>query len=137
MAKSQQNPILNNPIIKSLVNNVLPIISKNPDIGLAIGVLLILALLIIPLPPLLLDFFLAINIAFSILTLLISIYLVRPLEFSSFPTILLITTLFRLGLNVASTKLILGEASAGDIIYAFGNFVIGGNYVVGLIIFII
>lgn len=137
MAKSQQNPILNNPIVKALENNVLPIITKNPDIMLAVGVLLILALLILPLPPFILDLFLAVNIAFSILTLLIAVYLVKPLEFSAFPSILLISTLFRLGLNVASTKLILGEASAGDIIYAFGNFVIGGNYVVGLIIFLI
>jgi len=137
MAKSPQNPILNNPIMKILVNNVLPTIQRNPDVGLAAGVLLILALLIIPLPGFLLDILIASNIAFSILTLLIAVYLVKPLEFSSFPSILLITTLFRLGLNVASTKLILVEASAGDIIYAFGNFVIGGNYVVGLIIFII
>lgn len=137
MAKNKQNLLFNNPIMQKLENSILPIISKNPDIMLAFGVLLILALLILPLPAFLLDLFLAVNIAFSVLTLLIAIYLVKPLEFSSFPSILLISTLFRLGLNVASTKLILGKASAGEIIYAFGNFVIGGNYVVGLIIFLI
>lgn len=115
----------------------MPYISSNPDLGLAVGVILILGLLIIPLPPVLLDLFLAINISFSVLILLISVYLKTPLEFSSFPSVLLITTLFRLGLNVASTRLILGRAEAGDIIHAFGNFVIGGNYVVGIIIFLI
>lgn len=120
-----------------LGKRILPYFTNNPDIALAGGVLLILALLIIPLPPFALDILLATSIAISVLILLVAVYLVSPLEFSAFPTILLIVTLYRLGLNVASTRLILGEAQAGEIIYAFGTFVIKGNYVVGLIIFII
>lgn len=137
MAKTKQSAILNNPAVMKLRTKVFPHIAKNPDILLAGSVLLVLALLIIPLPPLMLDFFLAANISISVLILLVALYLRSPLDFSSFPTILLITTLFRLGLNVATTRLILGEASAGNIIQAFGNFVIQGNYVVGFIIFII
>jgi len=137
MAKSRQNSALSNSRVANIGRRAMPFISANPDLGLAIGVILILGLLIIPLPPVLLDMFLAVNISFSVLILLISVYLKTPLEFSSFPSILLITTLFRLGLNVASTRLILGQAEAGDIIHAFGNFVIGGNYVVGIIIFLI
>ena len=114
-----------------------PIASKNKDLVLAAGVILILALLIIPIPAMMLDLFLAMNIAFSVLILLVAVYLISPLEFSAFPSILLIATLFRLGLNVGSTRLILGEADAGEIINAFGSFVIGGNYVVGIIIFLI
>lgn len=109
----------------------------NSDVLFALAIIGILGILIIPVPPFLLDFFLALNIAFSILILMVSIYIRSPLDITVFPTILLVTTLFRLGLNIASTRLILGEASAGDIITAFGSFVIGGNYVVGVIIFII
>jgi flagellar biosynthesis protein FlhA len=112
-------------------------LARNADMALAIGILFILALLIVPLPPFILDFLLAINITASILILMVSVYLRHPLEISSFPTILLITTLFRLGLNISSTRLILGEAHAGEIIKAFGSFVVAGNFVVGLIIFII
>ncbi|MBP7214226.1 MAG: flagellar biosynthesis protein FlhA [Candidatus Kapabacteria bacterium] len=118
-------------------NRVFSLFAKNPDLMLAAGVLVIMGLLLIPLPPFMLDILLAVNISISVLILLISLYLRTPLEFSSFPTILLLTTLFRLGLNVASTRLILGQAYAGHIIHAFGTFVIQGNYVVGVIIFII
>lgn len=137
MAKNKQLAILNNPVVSKIRTKILPIFIKNPDVLLAGSVLLVLALLIVPLPPMLLDMFLAVNITISVLILLVALYLRTPLEFSSFPTILLITTLFRLGLNVATTRLILGEASAGSIIRAFGDFVIQGNYVVGFIIFII
>jgi len=112
-------------------------LSKSPDILLAGGVLLILTLLVLPLPPFLLDLLIAVDLALSILIIVVAIYLLSPLEFSSFPTILLIATLYRLGLNVAATRLILSEGHAGDIIHAFGTFVIGGNYVVGIIIFLI
>jgi len=118
-------------------NRILGLFTKNPDLILAAGVLVIMGLLLIPLPPFMLDILLAANISISVLIILISLYLRTPLEFSSFPTILLLTTLFRLGLNVASTRLILGQAYAGNIIQAFGSFVIQGNYVVGVIIFII
>ena len=116
---------------------VLGLFTKNPDMILAGGVLIVMALLLIPLPPFMLDILLALNITISVLTLLIALYLLSPLDFSSFPTILLITTLFRLGLNVASTRLILGQGYAGTIIESFGTFVIQGNYIVGFIIFLI
>lgn len=112
-------------------------LSKSPDVLLAGGVLLILTLLVLPLPPFLIDLLIAVDLAISILIIVVAIYLLSPLEFSSFPTILLIATLYRLGLNVAATRLILSEGHAGDIIQAFGTFVIGGNYVVGIIIFLI
>lgn len=137
MAKSKQTGLLNSPALDNFTQKFSPFVTKNNDILLAGGILLILALLIIPLPTFMLDFFISINIAVAILILLVSLYLKTPLELASFPTILLITTLFRLGLNVASTRLILGQAEAGEIIKAFGQFVIGGNYVVGIIIFLI
>lgn len=115
----------------------LAFLAKNGDMILASGIVLIISLLVIPLPAFLLDFLLAINIAFSVLILMVSLYIRSPLDISIFPTILLITTLFRLGLNISSTRLILSKGEAGDIIHAFGQFVVGGNYVVGVIIFII
>jgi flagellar biosynthesis protein FlhA len=137
MAKNEQYTLNSAISLKSVKSGLLSTFTKSPDLALAFGVILIIGLLVIPLPPLLLDILLAFNIAFSVLILFVSIYLVSPLEISSFPTILLITTLLRLGLNVASTRLILGEGAAGDIIHAFGSFVIKGNYVVGIIIFLI
>lgn len=115
---------------------------KRGDIALALGVLTILVVLILPLPPLVLDLFLAISIILSILILMTALFIQTPLEFSSFPTILLISTMLRLSLNLASTRLILahgheGTSAAGHVIEAFGNFVMGGNFVIGLIVFII
>jgi flagellar biosynthesis protein FlhA len=115
----------------------LRLIGANTDIVLAISVILILALMIIPIPPILLDVLLATNIAVAILILMVTMYLTNPLEISVFPGLLLILTIFRLGLNVASTRLVLGEAYAGEVIAAFGSFVVKGNYVVGFIIFLI
>jgi len=112
-------------------------IKSRSDIYLAIGVLAVLAILIIPLPTLLIDLFLSVNFTLSVTILLVSIYTREPLEFSVFPSILLILTLFRLSLNVASTRLILGQGYAGEVISAFGSFVVSGNYVVGLVIFLI
>lgn len=137
MAKNAQLVIFNNPAMRRFTNRFAPIVTKNPDILIGIGVLMILALLIVPIAPWLLDLLLALNIAITIMILLVSLYVSSPLELSSFPTILLISTTYRLGLNVASTRLILSEAQAGGIIEAFGTFVIKGNFVVGLIIFII
>ena len=107
-----------------------------------IGVVTILVVMIIPLPPMLLDFLLALNITIAITILLIAMYTVKSLDFSIFPSLLLVTTLFRLSLNVASTRLILlhgneGPLAAGMVIKSFGSFVVGGNYVVGMIVFII
>jgi flagellar biosynthesis protein FlhA len=112
-------------------------ILKNRDIILPVGVVMIVAMMLIPLPPPVLDILLTINIAFAVTILLVAIYTKETLEYSTFPTILLVATLFRLGLNVSSTRLILLNADAGDVIDAFGSFVVGGNYVVGVLIFII
>lgn len=110
---------------------------KNSDIVLAAGMVLILGLMIIPLPTFLLDFFLALNISIAILILIVSLYIRSPLEISVFPGLLLMLTLFRLALNISSTRLILLEGDAGKVIETFGVFVVGGSYVVGFIIFII
>ncbi len=115
---------------------------RRGDIALAIGVLTILVVLILPLPPLVLDIFFAISITLSILILMTALFIHAPLEFSSFPTVLLIATMLRLALNLASTRLILshgheGTSAAGHVIEAFGNFVMGGNFVIGIIVFTI
>ena len=115
---------------------------KRGDIGLAIGVLTILVVLILPLPPVLLDLALAISITLSVLILMTALFIHTPLEFSAFPTILLISTMLRLSLNLASTRLILahgheGPDAAGHVIAAFGNFVMAGNFVIGIIVFAI
>jgi flagellar biosynthesis protein FlhA len=104
---------------------------------LAIGVVAVVALLIVPLPSAVLDAMLALSIAVSLLVLLVALSAKDPLEFSVFPSLLLLITLLRLGLNVSTTRLILSQGRAGRVIDAFGNFVIGGNYVVGLVIFLI
>ncbi len=117
-------------------------ISKQPDILLAISVLGVLLVMMVPLPTWLMDVLLAANITIGILILLTSVYVLKPLDFSVFPSLLLLTTLFRLSLNVATTRLILlhgqeGPSAAGHVIEGFGQFVVGGNTVVGLIIFLI
>ena len=110
---------------------------KNNDIIMAIGFVIIVAMMIIPLPPILLDILLTLNIFLSIIILLVCLFIKEPLEYSSFPIILLVATIFRLGLNISSTRLILLTGSAGDVIHSFGQFVVGGNYIVGFIIFIL
>jgi len=115
---------------------------KRGDIALAVGVMTILVVLIMPLPPVVLDLFLAISIILSVLILMTALFIHTPLEFSSFPTILLIATMLRLALNLASTRLILshgheGTAAAGHVIEAFGHFVMGGNFVIGVVVFTI
>jgi flagellar biosynthesis protein FlhA len=115
---------------------------KRGDLMLAIGVMTILVVLIVPLPPVVLDLFLAVSITISILILMTALFIHAPLEFSAFPTVLLIATMLRLALNLASTRLILshgheGTAAAGHVIEAFGNFVMGGNFVIGIIVFTI
>ncbi len=111
--------------------------STSSDLVLAGGVLLIMALMVLRLPTPLIDVLVAINISIGVCLLLIAIYIPSPLTFSSFPSVLLMSTLFRLALTVATTRLILLEADAGDIITAFGTFVAGGNLVVGIVVFII
>jgi flagellar biosynthesis protein FlhA len=112
------------------------------DIMMAIGVVLILIILILPLPTWLMDFGLAISITFSVMILMTALFIERPLEFNSFPTVLLLATMLRLSLNLASTRLILaggheGTGAAGEVIQAFGGFVMSGNFVIGIIVFAI
>ena len=115
---------------------------RKSDLGLAVGIMAILVVLIVPLPTLMLDILLAFSLSFSILILMTAVFVRKPLEFSSFPTILLITTMLRLALNLASTRLILshgneGTAASGYVIQAFGNLIMQGNFVIGLIVFAI
>ncbi len=110
---------------------------KNNDIILAVGLVTIVAMMVLPIPPGILDFLLTINIALSVIIMLVCLYTKEPLDYSTFPTILLIATLFRLGLNVSSTRLILLYGEAGNVINSFGEFIVGGNYVVGSVIFVI
>ncbi|MFA4923335.1 MAG: flagellar biosynthesis protein FlhA [Ignavibacteriaceae bacterium] len=110
---------------------------KNSDIFLALGLILILGLMLIPLPAGMLDFLLALNITAAVLILVVSLYIKSPLDISIFPGLLLVLTLFRLALNISSTRLILIEGYAGKVIETFGQFVVSGNYIVGFIIFII
>ena len=110
---------------------------KIADAALAAIVVLIVGMMIVPLPTTLLDLLIASNVSLAVLMLLVSMYIQSGLQFTAFPTILLVTTLFRLALNVSSTRLILLDADAGDVIAAFGNFVVQGNYVVGAVIFLI
>jgi flagellar biosynthesis protein FlhA len=117
-------------------------IFKRGELGLAIGMMAIMVVLILPLPTWLLDFTLALSLSFSILIMMTAIFIRKPLEFSSFPTILLITTMLRLALNLAATRLILshgneGTAASGSIIQAFGNLIMQGNFVIGIIVFAI
>lgn len=112
-------------------------IQRYSDILFAFILVTVVVMFIIPLPTIVLDIFITCNIAFALTVLLVSIYTGEPLEFSVFPSLLLFATLFRLALNVSTTRLILGQADAGRMIFAFGDFVVGGNYVVGFIIFLI
>jgi flagellar biosynthesis protein FlhA len=115
---------------------------RRGEIALALGVMAILVALILPMPTWLLDGSLALSITFSVLILMVALFIQRPLEFSAFPTVLLISTMLRLALNLASTRLVLshgheGAAAAGKVIQAFGGFVMSGNFVIGVIVFII
>lgn len=110
---------------------------RNTDIVLAFGLILMLGLMLIPLPAGFLDFFLALSITISVLIFVVSLFIQSPLEISVFPGLLLISTLFRLSLNISSTRLILIDGYAGKVIETFGQFVVSGNYVVGFIVFII
>jgi flagellar biosynthesis protein FlhA len=110
---------------------------KYADIGMALLLALIVGMMIIPLPPVLLDLLLAMNITIGVVVLLATFYVRKALEIAAFPTILLMATLFRLALNVSTTRLILLQGYAGEVIGAFGNFVVGGNYVVGGVVFLI
>lgn len=112
-------------------------ITKYNDLLVAIGAVMIIGMMIIPMPQWMLDVLLTLNITMALTILLVTVYSVHPLEFASFPSMLLISTLFRLSLNISATRLILLQGSAGSVIGAFGSVVVGGNYVVGLVVFII
>ncbi|MCM3755210.1 FHIPEP family type III secretion protein, partial [Bacillus licheniformis] len=112
------------------------------EVGMALGVVSIVVLMILPVPPVLLDLLLAISITSAVLILMTSVLIKKPLEFSAFPTVLLVATLYRLGLNIASTRLILGHGQegvggAGNIIEAFGHLMMQGNFIIGVILFAI
>ncbi len=112
------------------------------SLGIPVILMMLLAMIILPIPAVLLDIFFTFNIALSLVVLLVSVYALRPLDFAAFPTILLVATLLRLGLNVASTRVVLlegheGGDAAGKVIEAFGNVVIGGNFAVGMVVFLI
>jgi flagellar biosynthesis protein FlhA len=115
---------------------------KIKPFGLPIAILMLMVMMVIPLPSILLDIFFTTNILLSLLILMVALHTFRPLDFSSFPTVLLFATILRLGLNVASTRIVLsaghtGPDAAGKVIEAFGEFVIAGNYVVGIFVFAI
>ena len=111
-------------------------------VGIPLMLMLMLSMLILPLPPLLLDLLFTFNISLAVVVLLVALYIKRPLDFAAFPTVILVATLLRLGLNVASTRIVLleghaGGDAAGQVIKAFGDFVVGGDYAVGLVVFVI
>ena len=121
-----ENPTLSNGFI-----------TKYSDIFIAVAIVTIVVMMIIPLPTALLDLLICVNITLALVIVMVTIYNVEALDFSVFPSLLLVTTLFRLALNISATRLILLNGYAGDVILAFGNFVVGGNALVGFIIFVI
>ena len=125
MLSSQPRPAVLNPGLRF------------SDVGIVLAVVLILVMMVVPLPTALIDLLLAVNISLALLVLMLTMNVRHPLDFSVFPALLLVLTLFRLALNVSTTRLILLQADAGSIIQAFGSFVVGGNYVVGFVVFLI
>ncbi len=118
-----------------------PMMARITQLALPLAVVGIVGLLVIPVPTVVLDLLISCDIALSMITLLTTVYVTKPVQFSSFPSVLLLLTLFRLGLNVATTRRILlygaeGTAAAGHMIEAFGQFVVGGSYVIGLVVFL-
>ncbi|MBS9431737.1 type III secretion system export apparatus subunit SctV [Photorhabdus hainanensis] len=116
---------------------LLRLIGERKDIMLAILLLAVVFMMVLPLPPILLDILIAINMTISVVLMMMAVYINSPLQFSAFPAVLLVTTLFRLALSVSTTRMILLQADAGKIVYTFGNFVVGGNLIVGIVIFLI
>ena len=119
------------------VSSIKKTIQSYSDVGVALLMILVIVMMVIPLPTWLIDIFLSFNITLGVVTLLVTFYVKRALDLSIFPTLLLIATLFRLSLNVSTTRLILLTGNPGQLIEAFGNFVVGGDYVVGIIMFLI
>ena len=123
------NPTLNISSLKSLF--------KSRDIALAIGLIILVGLMILPIPAFMLDVLVVLNLALSLGVILLTMYISSPMEFTVFPTFLLLVTLFRMGINIAASRLILLDGDAGNVISAFGSLIVGGNYVVGVVIFLI
>ncbi len=131
------NHSLSHSAFKQIEKGVLQKLSRHGNLILVAALAAVLAMMIVPLPPLFLDFLLAINIVGAVTLLTVALFITDSMKISSFPSLLLITTLFRLGLNIASTRMILSQGYAGEIILTFGNFAAGGNLVVGGILFLI
>jgi type III secretion protein V len=119
------------------IRRIISIVTSRNDILLAATVMAIVFMMILPMPPAIMDILIGTNITLSCVLLMVAIYLPSPLSFSSFPAVLLVSTLFRLGISISTTRLILLDGDAGHIIETFGNFVVGGNLVVGLVVFLI
>ena len=124
-------------MITNRIQIFLQSVVKRNDLVLAALIVCIIFMMILPLPTWLIDGLIAVNMCLSAILLMVAMYLPNPLAFSSFPSVLLVTTLFRLAIGIATTRLILLNGDAGHIIYTFGNFVVGGNLVVGLVVFLI
>lgn len=118
-------------------NGILGRLLRQSDLVVAVGIVVIVLMMIVPIPHIVLDMFITLNIAAALMIVLISVYAQRALDFAAFPTLLLITTLFRLAINISVTRLILLEGDAGDVVETFGGFVIGGEIIVGLVVFFI
>lgn len=121
----------------NLLNRGIAALTSRNDIILAVMIVAIIFMMILPLPTLAVDALIGVNMTISATLLMVAMYLPSPLAFSSFPSVLLVTTLFRLGISIATTRLILLQGDAGHIIETFGNFVVGGNLIVGLVVFLI
>ncbi|MBQ8173283.1 MAG: FHIPEP family type III secretion protein, partial [Mailhella sp.] len=113
------------------------VMTRHNDIAMVALLVIVITLMIVPLPTWLVDTLIGVNMTLSFLMLMMAMYVRTALDFSSFPTMLLFTTLFRVGLNITTTRLILLQADAGEIIYTFGEFALGGNFVVGAVVFLI
>src|SRR5690625_3561888 len=121
----------------SFMKDIFNFVNKYIEIAIAFTIVAVIGIIIIPMPSAVLDFLLVINISLGVIILLLTLFTRHVLEFSTFPTLLLITTMFRLALNISSTRLILSYGDAGKVIDSFANFVTGNNYIVGGIIFVI
>jgi flagellar biosynthesis protein FlhA len=131
-----------NDLLKTLQQRLGPHAHLIQGLSAPLLVVMILSMMVLPMPAWLLDTFFTLNIAVALMVMMVAAYMVRPLDFMAFPSVLLLTTLMRLSLNVASTRVVLlhgheGTHAAGRVIEAFGNVVIGGNFVVGIVIFVI
>jgi type III secretion protein V len=128
---------MTNADVQSRLHRGVMLLTSRNDIVLAVFIVAIIFMMILPLPTWLVDVLIGVNMTVSAMLLMVAMYLPSPLAFSSFPSVLLVTTLFRLGISIATTRLVLLQADAGHIIFTFGNFVVGGNLIVGLVVFLI